>query len=103
MHDSSIIMTTTIGWIAGTGTTISFFPQVYHVLVRSEKPAVSLPMLCIHCTGVVAWILYGVLRQDMVIIVFNAITVVCLLILFYAMYRWRERDVVVNVGIDNDA
>lgn len=71
-----------VGIAAGTGTTISFLPQVWKVFKTRSTGDLSLCMFMIHTTGVSLWILYGVNQGDLVIVVFNAIAMfLCLTIL----------------------
>jgi MtN3 and saliva related transmembrane protein len=73
-----------IGYIAGTGTTISFLPQVYQVVRYKNTENISKCMFCIHTSGVMLWVFYGILIKNYVVIAFNAVSsVFCLTILGY--------------------
>lgn len=63
-----------IGILAGTGTTISFLPQVVKVVETQSTKDLSPYMLAIHLSGAGLWIAYGVMRDDIIIAVFNLIT-----------------------------
>lgn len=64
----------TIGVLAGTGTTVSFFPQMVRVLRTGSVSDLSLSMFLIHSTGVSLWIVYGILMGDLVVVIFNGAT-----------------------------
>lgn len=64
----------TIGFLAGTGTTVSFFPQMVRVVRTGSVSDLSIYMFLIHSTGVCLWVAYGVLTNDMIIVVFNCVT-----------------------------
>lgn len=64
----------TIGFLAATGTTISFLPQAIRCIRTGNTRDLSLPMYIILNLGVILWLLYGVLISDMPIIFANAIT-----------------------------
>jgi MtN3 and saliva related transmembrane protein len=69
-----LILTKTIGILAGVGTTVSFFPQMVRVVRTRSVSDLSIYMFLIHSTGVGLWIVYGVIGRDLIIVVFNAIT-----------------------------
>jgi MtN3 and saliva related transmembrane protein len=86
-----------IGLIGGTGTTVSFLPQVYKVFKHKKTENLSPIMFCIHTTGVLSWIVYGILIGNYIIIMFNAVTfLLCLAILGFMI---NER---INVEPDVD-
>ena len=82
--DKQSIENTIIGLTAGTGTTVSFLPQVIKVFKYKKTEDLSPIMFCIHTTGVTLWIVYGVLVNNYIIILFNAITLIlCIAILAF--------------------
>lgn len=70
----AIIITRSIGFLAGIGTTVSFFPQMVRVVRTRSVSDLSIYMFLIHSTGVGLWVAYGVLVNDFIIILFNCIT-----------------------------
>ena len=68
------ILTKAIGFLAGTGTTVSFFPQMIRVIRTRSVSDLSIYMFLIHSTGVSLWVAYGVLVDDMIIVLFNCVT-----------------------------
>jgi MtN3 and saliva related transmembrane protein len=81
-------ITLLIGLLAAGLTTFSFVPQIVKVLKTKSSRDVSLLMLLQLSSGVVLWIVYGLSRQDIIIITANIITLVSLLFLLflYALY-----------------
>ena len=67
---------TIIGFIAATGTTISFIPQVLHILKTRDTKGISLSMYSIFTIGVFCWLLYGCFLNSLPIIIANAVTLV---------------------------
>ncbi|WP_243745581.1 SemiSWEET transporter [Segetibacter sp. 3557_3] len=65
-------MTQTIGIIAGILTASSLLPQVIKIIREKKAEDVSIMMLIILMLGVALWIYYGILREDLPIIVTNA-------------------------------
>jgi MtN3 and saliva related transmembrane protein len=64
----------TVGTLAATLTTIAFLPQAVLIWRTRATHGVSLGMYSIFTTGVVLWLIYGVMLQAWPIIVANAIT-----------------------------
>ena len=67
---------TIIGLIAATLTTISFLPQAIKSWKTRSARDLSLGMFVTFCTGVLLWLIYGLLNQDVPIILSNAVTFV---------------------------
>ncbi|WP_437550437.1 SemiSWEET transporter [Sorangium sp. So ce367] len=67
---------TTLGLVAATLTTISFLPQVLRTLRTRDTRSISVGMYAAFVAGVGLWLVYGVLTQDVPIVVANAITLV---------------------------
>ncbi len=88
MTDSSGI--TALGLVAGTLTTLSFVPQVIKSWRRRSVSDLSAAMLVAFATGVALWLVYGLLKRDMPVIVANAITLVLAGALVVMKYRFRS-------------
>ena len=65
---------TVIGLLAGTLTTIAFLPQVIKTWKTKSTRDVSLEMFAIFCSGVLLWIIYGVLIKDLPLVLANVVT-----------------------------
>ena len=65
-----------IGILAGICTTIAFLPQVLKTWRTKSAKDLSLGMFSIFCTGVALWLTYGILIQDLPIILANSLTFV---------------------------
>ena len=73
-----------IGFFAGFCTTIAFIPQAFKVWKTKSTKDISLLMFLIFTTGVISWLLYGVIISDFPIIIANSITLLLsIFILFY--------------------
>jgi MtN3 and saliva related transmembrane protein len=64
----------TLGMIAGTLTTIAFVPQVLKIYRTKSAKDVSYLMFSIFSTGIVFWLIYGILIRSTPIIAANAVT-----------------------------
>jgi len=67
-------METIIGIMAGSLTTIAFFPQVIKTWKTKSTKDISIAMFMILCTGILSWIIYGILREDWPVIIANVVT-----------------------------
>lgn len=62
-----------IGTIAGSLTTISFLPQVIKAHTTRHTKDLSLAMYLVFLVGVIFWLLYGFLLNELPIIIANAV------------------------------
>lgn len=67
---------TFVGMVAGICTTLAFVPQVLQVYRSRSAKDISLGMYAIFLSGVVLWLIYGVMIDAMPIIVANAVTMI---------------------------
>jgi len=77
---------TLIGLAAGFCTTAAFLPQVVKTWKSKSAKDLSLGMYSIFCTGVLLWLVYGIMISDLPIILANAITLMLAVsILFFKL------------------
>ncbi len=69
---------TAIGLAAAACTTAANWPQLKKAWVTDETDDLSLKTLLLFGSGLVLWIIYGVLRQDFVIILANSVSLALL-------------------------
>lgn len=60
--------------MASVCTATSLIPQLIKIIRDKKADDISLPMLAILFAGVALWIWYGVLKNDLIIIISNAIS-----------------------------
>ncbi|MGL5193618.1 MAG: SemiSWEET transporter [Chroococcales cyanobacterium] len=65
---------TIIGLLAGTLTTLAFVPQVLQTWKSKSTKDVSLKTFLMFCSGIFLWLIYGLFKQDIAIILANFIT-----------------------------
>ncbi|BBM70328.1 SemiSWEET family sugar transporter [Rhodothermus marinus] len=80
-----------IGLIAATLTTLAFLPQVVRTWRRRSADDLSAGTFLLLFTGIVLWLLYGVLRRDPIIILANAVGVTLVGSLLLMIWRFRLR------------
>jgi MtN3 and saliva related transmembrane protein len=81
-------MNTLIGLFAAFCTTASYLPQLKKCWDTGSAGDLSLKMFLVLTMGIAAWVLYGVLQKDVVIIVANSVSFCLLLGILY--FKLRE-------------
>lgn len=79
-----------IGLVAGACTTIAFLPQVIKTWKSRSAKDLSLGMFTIFCLGVVLWLVYGFLINDIPVIAANLLTLVLASTLLFFKLRWKH-------------
>jgi MtN3 and saliva related transmembrane protein len=62
-----------LGMLAAALTSLSYLPQLQKAMPRNSTSDLSLKMLVVLSAGLCLWIVYGVLKDDWVIILANSI------------------------------
>lgn len=62
------------GLAAGFLTTLAFIPQVVRIWRSRSARDISLPTFTLFTVGVGLWLVYGILKQELPIILSNAVT-----------------------------
>lgn len=83
--------TDVLGYIAMSLTTAAFAPQALHTLKTRDVSGISLAMYASFTTGVLLWLIYGLLRGDGPIIIGNAITLLLALLILVLKLRYGAR------------
>ena len=63
-----------VGLLAAFLTTSAFIPQVYKIYKEKISAGISLTMYIILFTGVILWLIYGILISSLSIIIANGVT-----------------------------
>ena len=79
-----------LGLAAGSCTTIAFLPQVIKTWKTRSAKDLSLGMFSFFCFGVALWLVYGLLVQDIPVIVANLLTLVLASSLLFFKLRFRD-------------
>ncbi|HLC90770.1 MAG TPA: SemiSWEET transporter [Candidatus Nanoarchaeia archaeon] len=72
---------TIIGLLAAAGTTFSFLPQAIKTIRSKQTKDLSLGMYAILAIGILLWLIYGLLLQNLPIILANGVTIVFVLVI----------------------
>ena len=76
-----------IGYIAGTLTTFASLPQLIKSLKERDMTNISLAFVITFTTGLMLWLIYGILRNDYPIIVFNTLSLMFWIPISYLKIR----------------
>lgn len=79
-----------LGLVAGTCTTISFLPQVIKTWKERSAKGLSLVMFSVFCLGVVLWFIYGIIIEDIPVIVANLVTLILASTLLFFKLTFKE-------------
>ena len=84
-------MTTTdlLGLVAGMLTTAAFVPQVVKTWRTRSTHDISLGMFALFSSGLVLWLVYGVMIDSLPIVVSNIITLALALTILYFKLRYK--------------
>lgn len=80
---------TILGLTAATITTSAFLPQMIKTWQSKSAKDVSYTMLITFIIGIFLWLVYGVLRQDVAIILANFLTLVFNLVILWLKIKYR--------------
>lgn len=80
-----------IGLFAGTCVTISVIPQILKVWRTKKVKAISLKTFSILTFGIGVWVVYGILKNDLPIIITNGVSFCLnLLMVYFIIYYEKE-------------
>lgn len=78
-----------MGFVAAILTTAAFIPQALKTITTKNTKDLSLPMYLILTTGILFWLIYGILIIDYPIILANVVTLIFALIILVNKIRYK--------------
>lgn len=78
-----------LGLVAGFLTTIAFLPQVIKTWKSKSAKDISLNMFLLFCGGVALWLIYGIVKKDIPIIIANVLTLALSSSILYFKFRYK--------------
>jgi MtN3 and saliva related transmembrane protein len=92
MNDSDVFNPFYIGIAAGIFTAASLLPQLIKIIREKKAETISFGMLLILLAGLGLWISYGILTNDMPLIITNSLSLVInvLIIIFSVKYKTQK-------------
>lgn len=82
--------TQAIGLFAGICTSSSLLPQLVKTIKEKEVEEISKLMLFVLMTGVATWVVYGILRNDLPIIITNSFSLLLNIILIVLRFKYSR-------------
>ncbi len=84
---------TILGMVAGVMTTVSFLPQLFKVWRSKSASDLSFFMLLILNTGMLLWLVYGILIEDIAVIMTHSVSLILasLILGFKVKYQYEQR------------
>lgn len=79
-----------LGLTAATLTTIAFVPQVLKTWRSKSAKDLSLGMYLIFTSGVILWLIYGIIKNDIPIIAANVVTLTLALTILYFKLFYKD-------------
>lgn len=79
-----------LGLVAGGCTTIAFLPQVLKTWKSRSAKDLSLGMFSFFCFGVLLWLIYGIMVNDIPVIAANAMTLMLASTLLFFKLRFKQ-------------
>lgn len=78
-----------LGLVAAVLTTSGFLPQIVKTWKTKDVSSLSLPMYLVLCTGMVLWLIYGVLTNSFALVAANTVSssLTFLLVVFILKYK----------------
>ncbi len=84
----TIMLTTSLGFIAAVLTTSSFLPQAIKTIRTKDTSGISLFMYTLFSVGTLFWLLYGVFSHNTPVTIANAVTLVFAIIVLINKLRY---------------
>jgi len=79
-----------LGFVAGICVTISVIPQILKIWKTKKVKDISLLTFSVLTFGVALWVLYGVLKNDLPIIVTNSISLSLNIVMVYFIIYYEK-------------
>jgi MtN3 and saliva related transmembrane protein len=83
---------TIIGILASVCTAVSLVPQLIKLLKEKKAENISLLMLGVLFAGVGLWIYYGILKEDLIIIISNSFSLLVNMVLAGFAIKYKKKD-----------
>ena len=84
---------TMIGFVAAFCTTVSYVPQVRKCWQTHSTGDLSLKMILLLAAGISLWVVYGLVKGDMVIVTANSVSLLFIAnLIFFKVKEMRGAD-----------
>jgi len=76
------------GYAAAFCTTVSFIPQIIKIIKEKDAKDISIGMYLIFTFGILMWLVYGMMLNELPIIIANSFTLVFASTVLYLKFRY---------------
>ena len=80
-----------VGIAAGLFTSVSMLPQVIKTIKEKKAEAISLKMLLVLITGLILWVVYGIMREDWPLIITNCLSILINLVMIFLRIKYKDK------------
>lgn len=88
-YNSCMDFSSVFGYMAAAFTAISFIPQALKIIRSRHTKDISLMMYTIMNAGILCWLIYGWLSNDIPIIAANLITIIFTATILFLKIRYK--------------
>ncbi|MBP1221629.1 SemiSWEET family sugar transporter [Flavobacterium sp. 1355] len=85
-------ITDVVGLFAGICVTISVIPQILKVWKTKKVRQISLLTFSVLTFGIAVWVVYGILKNDLPIIITNSVSLLLNLIMVYFIIYYEKEN-----------
>ena len=89
----------TIGFISAILTTTAFLPQAIKTWRTKSTHDLSPLMFTLFCTGIVGWLIYGILINDLPMILANSVTIILAGTIMFFIIKGKSTFRISHLGI----
>ncbi len=79
-----------IGIGASIGTGFSLLPQLIKLIKEKKAEDLSMGMMGVLLTGLLLWVIYGIHKEDWIIIVSNAVSLILNLSIIVLSFKYKD-------------
>ncbi|MEQ1586802.1 MAG: SemiSWEET transporter [Cyclobacteriaceae bacterium] len=79
-----------LGLLAGFLTTMAFLPQVVKTWRTRSAKDLSLVMFLLYCLGVFLWMIYGIMIDELPVILWNIITLILASVILFFKIKFKD-------------
>ncbi len=79
-----------LGLVAAVMTTSGFLPQIIKTWKTKDVSSLSLPMYLVLCTGMVLWLIYGVLTHSFALVAANTVSASLTLWIVFFILKYKK-------------
>jgi MtN3 and saliva related transmembrane protein len=88
-NDKTLSMKDLVGYVAAFFTTFALFPQIVRIWKLKEARDISIFLPLMSSTGSALWLIYGIMIDEMPVIVANAVSLVFALTVLFVTLKFR--------------